>query len=236
MSPRFLARRGAPWLACASIFLLAFPAHAGPGEGDDGRALPQDPAPPPPTIVAPVPAEAPAPPTTTAKKTEPKVANAQLQVASGPAALASTWRGDAAIAQSLKLGFRFKELIAIDALTRLGYGVIDDRVITYLSLGTTIYGRLGPVRPYGRLALVHQHEEPTTAVKNDPFGALFGVGDGIRHRGGVGSSLGVDVTVAKGQSAAFILGADANSTWFPDPRGPTFYFGGGLWAGLDYTL
>ncbi len=160
----------------------------------------------------------------------------QRQIASGPAAQGSSWRGDAAIAQSLKLGFRFKELIAIDALTRLGYGIVDDRVLTYLSLGTTIYGRIGPVRPYGRLALVHQHEEPTSAVRNDPFGALFGVGDGIRHRGGVGSALGVDVIVAKGQSAQFVLGADMNGTWFPDPRGPAIYYGGGLWAGLDYTL
>lgn len=157
-------------------------------------------------------------------------------MASGPAAQGSSWRGDGVIAQSLKLGVRFKDLIAVDALTRLGYGTVDTRVLTYLSLGTTLYGRFGPVRPYGRLALVHQHEEPTSAVRNDPFGALFGVGDGIRHRGGFGASLGSDFIVARGKSVEFLLGADLNGTWFADPRGPALYFGGGLWAGLDYSL
>lgn len=163
---------------------------------------------------------------------------AEIQVASGPQVLGSSWRGDAALGQTFKLGLRFKELIAIDALTRVGYAAVDERMLTYVSLGTTVYGKLagGTLRPYGRLALVHQHEEPTSAVRNDPFGALFGVGDGIRHRGGFGSSLGMDVVVMKGMSSAFLLGLDLNGTWFPDPRGPALYYGGGLWAGLDYSL
>lgn len=160
----------------------------------------------------------------------------EVQVASGPVANGSTWSGDGSLSQSLKLGLRFKEVIAIDALTRLGYASVDERVLTYLSLGTTLYGRVGIARPYVRAALVHQHEEPTSAYRHDPVGALFGVGDGIRHRGGFGSSVGVDFVVAKGQRANFIVGADANGTWFPDPRGPSFYYGGGLWAGLDYEL
>lgn len=160
----------------------------------------------------------------------------EVQVASGPVANGSSWRGDGSVSQSLKLGLRFKEMIAIDALTRLGYGTVDDRVLTYLSLGSTLYGRIGVARPYVRVAVVHQHEEPTSAVRNDPFGALFGVGDGIRHRGGLGSSLGADFVVAKGRRAELVVGLDANGTWFPDPRGPSLYYGGGLWAGLNYGL
>lgn len=160
----------------------------------------------------------------------------EVQVASGPAANGSSWRGDGALMQSLKLGLRFRDVIAVDALTRLGYGTVDDRVLTYLSLGATAYARLGRTRPYARLAFVHQHEEPTSAVRNEPFGAVFGVGDGIRHRGGFGSSVGVDVVVARGKKTNLLLGVDANGTWFPDPRGPSLYYGGGLWAGLDYAL
>lgn len=160
----------------------------------------------------------------------------ELQIATGPGGYGSSWRGDGAIAQSFKLGFRFADIVAVDALTRLGYATVDQRVVTYLSLGTTIYGRLGRVRPYGRLALVHQHEEPTTAVSDDPFGALFGVGNGIRHRGGFGSSLGLDVPVYTDKKAEFVLGAEATGTWFPDPRGPAIYYGGSLWAGLNYEL
>jgi hypothetical protein len=161
----------------------------------------------------------------------------EVQVASGPVANASSWRGDGSVSQSLKLGLRFKEFISIDALTRLGYATVDDRVLTYLSLGSTIYARIGHVaRPYVRLALVHQHEEPTSAWRNDVFGALFGVGDGIRHRGGFGSSLGCDFIVHRGPRTELVLGLDANGTWFPDPRGPNVYYGGGLWAGLNYGL
>lgn len=160
-----------------------------------------------------------------------------MQLATGPAAQASSWRGDASISQSLRLGARFGDLVAIDLLGRLGYANVDTRLLTYVSLGGTLYGRLGrDVRPYVRLAFVHQHEEPLSAVRNDPFGAVFGVGDGIRHRGGFGTSLGADLVVARDARTQVVLGADVNGVWFPDPRGPTLYAGGGLWIGVDYSL
>jgi len=160
----------------------------------------------------------------------------EIQIATGPGGYASSWRGDSQVSEGFKLGFRFADIVSIDALTRLGYANVDHRVVTYLSLGTTIYGRIGRVRPYGRLALVHQHEEPTSAVRDDPFGALFGVGNGIRHRGGFGSALGVDVPVYTEKKAEFVLGIDMSGVWFPDPRGPNLYAGGSLWAGLNYGL
>lgn len=168
----------------------------------------------------------------------PEALAAEIQVASGPQVQGSSWRGDTSLAQSLKLGARFENIIAIDALVRLGYATVDERVLTYISVGATLYGSLarGRVRPFGRLSAVHQHEEPMAAFRHDAFGALFGVGDGIRHRGGFGSSLGMDVIVSKGRATEFLFGADANGTWFPDPRGPSIYYGGGLWAGLNYSL
>jgi len=172
-----------------------------------------------------------------APRSEPaRRSSTEIQIATGPGAFASSWHGDGAVAQSLKLGLRFVDAVSIDALTRLGYGAVDERVLTYLSLGATIYGRIKVVRPYVRLALVHQHEEPTSAVRDDPFGALFGVGNGIRHRGGFGGSLGVDVPVWKKDRTEFVLGIDGTTTWFPDPRGPNLYYGGSLWAGLNYGL
>ena len=166
----------------------------------------------------------------------PEKRSLEFQVATGPGAYASSWHGDAQVGQALKLGFRFADLVSVDALTRLGYATVDDRVITYLSLGTTIYGRIKRVRPWARLALVHQHEESTSAVRDDPFGALFGVGNGIRHRGGLGSAVGFDVSVYTDKKAEFVLGADVSGVWFPDPRGPNLYGGGSLWAGLNYSL
>jgi hypothetical protein len=160
----------------------------------------------------------------------------EIQGAVGGGGILSDWRGDGGVGSSLRIGYRFADLIAIDALTRLGYSTVDKRVITYLSLGSTIYAKIGPLRPYGRLALVHQHEEPTTAVKEDPFGALFGVGDGIRHRGGFGAGLGADLPFRRDGSLEWTVGADLTGTYLPDPRGPRWYAMLGLYIGANYTL
>lgn len=160
----------------------------------------------------------------------------EIQLASGPGVYASSWRGDGSFSQGLRLGYRFADLVAIDLLGRLGYGTVDERMITYVSLGGTIYGRLGRVRPYARLAFVHQHEEPLPGVAEDPFGAIFGVGDGIRHRGGFGTSLGLDVPVAKSGKTELTLGFDVSGSYFPDPRGPQLYGGGSLWLGLNFGI
>ena len=168
----------------------------------------------------------------------PSTAHAiEAQVATGPVANGSNWRTDGALSQSLKLGIRFADIASIDAVSRFGYATVDDRTLTYLSLGSTLYGRIGGfARPWVRLALVHQHEEPVSAWRADAFGALFGVGDGIRHRGGFGASVGSDFVVHRGPRTEMVMGLDLNGTWFPDPRGPTLYYGGGLWTGLNYSL
>jgi hypothetical protein len=160
----------------------------------------------------------------------------EIQVAAGPGVYGSTWRGDSTVGSALRLGYRFADLVAIDYLGRLGYGSVDDRVITYLSLGATLYGRIWKTRPYVRLAFVHQHEESTPSVKDDPWGAMFGVGDGIRHRGGVGSSVGLDVPLYKTKPIELVLGADASGVYFPDPRGPKLYAGGSLWLGMNFGI
>jgi len=160
----------------------------------------------------------------------------EIQVATGPGVYGSSWRGDSSFGQALRVGYRFGDLIAIDTLGRLGYGTVDERVITYLSLGGTLYGRIGKLRPYLRLAVVHQHEEPMPGVRDDPFGAVFGVGDGIRHRAGFGSGLGFDYPIQKVKSTELVVGVDTSGVWFPDPRGPKLYAGGSLWLGLNFGI
>lgn len=160
----------------------------------------------------------------------------EIQLASGPGVFGSSWRGDSSFGQALRIGYRFGDLVAIDTMSRLGYGSVDDRVITYLSLGGTLYGRIWKLRPYVRLAFVHQHEEPTPGVRDDPFGTVFGVGDGIRHRGGFGSSLGLDYPVFKKNKTEMTIGLDTSGVWFPDPRGPKLYAGGSLWVGVNFGI
>ena len=71
----------------------------------------------------------------------------EVQLAAGPGVYGSSWRGDSTFGQALRLGYRFGDIFAIDSVGRLGYGSVDDRVITYLSLGGTLYGRIWKLRP-----------------------------------------------------------------------------------------
>jgi hypothetical protein len=159
-----------------------------------------------------------------------------IQLATGPGGMASTWRGDGGVAGGIRIGARFIDLFSIEFIGRLAYSTVDERSLSYFGLGGTLYGRLGPVRPFARIAVVHQHEETVAALKNDLGGALLGIGDGIRHRGGFTWSLGADMPIGRRGPTQFFVGFDALASVFPDPRGPSWYFGGGGWVGINYGL
>ena len=148
----------------------------------------------------------------------------------------SEWRSDAAVWGGLGLGYRFFDLVGIYALGRLGYGAVDQRMLTLLAIGAQIWGRLGPTRPYARIAFIHQHEEPIPAVEENVGGAVFGVGDGIRHRGGAEGALGVDWTFHKDLPWSFFANAELSFAGFPNSSGPGWYILGGLGLGVHYTL
>ncbi len=159
-----------------------------------------------------------------------------IQLATGAGGMASTWRGDGALAGGIRLGVRFIDLFSIEFVGRLAYATVDQRTLAYFGAGGTLYWRLGPVRPFARIAIVHQHEETVAALKSDAGGALLGIGDGIRHRGGFSFALGADMPIGRRGPTQFFVGFDALATVFPDPRGPSWYFGGGGWVGLNYAL
>lgn len=148
----------------------------------------------------------------------------------------SEWRSDAAVWGGLGLGYRFLDLIGVYALGRFGYGSVDERMLTLLAIGAQIWGRLGPTRPYARVAFIHQHEEPIPAVEQNVGGAVFGVGDGIRHRGGAEGAIGVDLTFFKTAPWSFFANAEVSFAGFPNSSGPGWYMLGGLGLGVHYTL
>lgn len=148
----------------------------------------------------------------------------------------SEWRSDAAAWGGLGLGARFLDLIGIYALGRFGYGSVDQRMLTLLAIGAQIWGRLGPTRPYARIAFIHQHEEPIPAVEQNVGGAIFGVGDGIRHRGGAEGALGVDWTFYQKLPWSVFANAEASFAGFPNSSGPGWYILGGVGLGIHYTL
>ena len=109
-------------------------------------------------------------------------------------------------------------------------------MLTLLAIGAQIWGRLGPTRPFARLAFIHQHEEPIPAVEQNVGGAIFGVGDGIRHRGGAEGALGVDWTFHTRKEWSFYSTAEASFAGFPNSSGPGWYVLGSLGLGVQYTL
>jgi hypothetical protein len=159
-----------------------------------------------------------------------------FQLALGASALGTDWEGDAAGYGSLKLGFRFVDIVGIYALGRSGYGAVDDRLLTQLSLGAQLWAHLGPVWPYARLGFLHQHEESLSVVAGDYGSALFGVGDGIRHRAGGELAIGLDVPFWQRDDLSLFAGGEACAFLFPDGIGPTVYAGASLSIGLSYEL
>jgi hypothetical protein len=138
---------------------------------------------------------------------------------------------------SLKLEYRFIDLVGIYLAGQEGYAWVDDRMLTLVTIGGQMWGRIGPVRPYGRIGFLHQHEESLSVVAGDFFAAAFGVGDGIRHRSGVEAGLGVDVPVwEKKDAVQLYVVVDGSAKIFPDDLGPKVYGGGGLAFGSNFMI
>lgn len=161
---------------------------------------------------------------------------ADFQLELGADAAGSEWRGDFTGSGSLKLGFRFIDLLGFYFQGREGYGLVDQRMITQLALGGQIWGRLGPTRPYARLAALHQHEESLSVVAGDVGTMLLGIGDGIRHRFGGELGVGLQVPFWKKRDLQFFAGVDVYAKLIPDDLGPLVQAGGGLSLGLNYAL
>jgi hypothetical protein len=160
----------------------------------------------------------------------------EIQLSALAGAQGSAWRGDAAGFVGLRLGFRFDDIAGPYVMFRAGYANTDERILELLEIGGQVWARLGITRPYLRFGLVHQHEEPWAAVKGDLFGALVGVGDGIRHRFGFDGALGVDIPFKQYKSFQFHATLEGILSGFPDPKGPAVYGGAAVGIGFNYGL
>jgi len=148
------------------------------------------------------------------------------------------WRGDGAVPSAqLRLAYRFPFGVGPVLLTREGYARVDQRLLTLLSFGAQGWLKLDGFRPYARVAWAHQHEESWAFAKEEPFGVLFGVGRGIRHRGGLDFGLGVDVPVARSKGVTWLVSGEAWTDWLfaSESPGPTYYAGGTVGFGLDWS-
>lgn len=161
----------------------------------------------------------------------------QLQVESSVSVTKTEWRGDVGGLSALKIALAPTDWLGIYFLGRLGLASVDERMLTLVTFGAQVWplGR-GEIAPYLRAAIAHQHEETLSVVANEPAGALFGIGDGIRHRGGLEAGVGLDLTLFQADGFGVYGTIGATFDWFYDPRGPAVYAGGGLGLGLTYDL
>lgn len=142
----------------------------------------------------------------------------------GLAAGSSDWSGDPVSYGALKLGLRLFRVVTPFLQGRLGYGVIDQRSLIFLSIGVQ-GGFLLKERYYPRavLAFVHQHEESVAAVADHTFEAALGIGGGIRHRAGVQMGLGLDIILRRTATYELSVGPEATAVYLTYSSGPTWY-------------
>ena len=62
------------------------------------------------------------------------------------------------------------------------------------------------------------------------------IGDGIRHRGGLEGAVGLELPLAADGDLEVFASIEGSTRWFYDPRGPHWYWGGGLALGMSYAL
>ena len=148
----------------------------------------------------------------------------------------SSWPGDPAILSELRLGFRFMETGALYVQSGLGYAPVNQRELVQIAFGGQLWLRVWKLKPFVRLAVIHQHEESTASWKNDFGESLLGIGNGIRHRAGAEAALGMDFPFYRSQKVEIDGSIEASSPWYPDDRGPHFYVFGGLGLGVHYAL
>jgi hypothetical protein len=157
-----------------------------------------------------------------------------VQIVAGSQLQASTWRGDIASANFARFAYRFADLAGIYAHGRLGYATVDTRFLTQVSLGLQLWGKIAGLRPYVRLGGLHQHEETLSVIANNYLKAVFGIGDGIRHRAGGELGVGLEVPFFKRKNTTFFAGSDFSTQWFPDNLGPQWYWNVGTILGVSF--
>ncbi len=161
----------------------------------------------------------------------------ELDLNVGLQATTTEWPEDHGGGASLDLGYWFTEHFGVKFIGKEHYAVVDDRLMTYLSLNAAAHHELGRVKVTGAAGVVHQHEETRETLMEAPFSAALGIGDGIRHRAGgrAGVSLGVPVfAYSRGEG---YLAFDLDVTMFTeDTRGPRWMSSGGVSFGFTFDF
>jgi hypothetical protein len=149
----------------------------------------------------------------------------------------SDWSGDPVGYGALAVGMRFWGILTPFAEARVGGGRVDQRMLTFLSLG--IAGTIPvskKIAPRVFVGAVHQHEESLAVVAEEPFGALLGIGGGIRHRAGVQFGAGCDFRVYEKDRFVLTIGPELRGAYLTYSSGPSWYGQIGVAANGHFRL
>ncbi|MSQ82592.1 MAG: hypothetical protein EXR77_06695 [Myxococcales bacterium] len=136
----------------------------------------------------------------------------EVQGEVGANAVTSTWQGDGGGGGQLRLGTRFWQWLTVDFAGWTQYLRVDQRSTTGLTFGLAATLAGPRLRPTLRVYALHQHEEGLVSVKENPWGTLFGIGAGIRHRAGGGVQVSAEMPIAKARFGEWYAYFGANTT------------------------
>ena len=155
----------------------------------------------------------------------------------GVQATTTPWQGDHGGGSVLELGYWFLPWVGVSYIGKEQYATIDERFMTYLSLNAAFRTGAGPFRLTGTLGAVHQHEETRSAVDAQPLEALFGVGDGIRHRSAGRTGVQIAYPIWDYGRGTMYVALDLDVTKFMDmDKGPSWMTSGGISVGATYDF
>ncbi|HEY5948221.1 MAG TPA: hypothetical protein VIV40_22145 [Kofleriaceae bacterium] len=161
----------------------------------------------------------------------------ELDLDLGLQATTTGWPDDSGGGPTLDASWWFRPWLAASFIGKEQYASVDDRMLSYFSVNAAVRHPLGPLRLTGSLGLVHQHEESRAAIMEQPVQALFGVGDGIRHRMGSRAGFSLGLPFSTHGHGDYFFALDVDGTVFADEdRGPRWMTSAGLSIGFTYDF
>jgi hypothetical protein len=161
----------------------------------------------------------------------------ELDMGLGLQATTTGWPDDNGGGPVLDASWWFRPWIAATFVGKEHYATVDDRFMSYFSVNGAVRHDLGPLRLTGSLGVVHQHEESRAAIMEQPVQALFGVGDGIRHRMASRAGFSLGLPLSSHSHGDYFVALDIDGTVFADSdRGPRWMSSAGLSLGFTYDF
>ena len=156
-----------------------------------------------------------------------------LEIGAGLEGQRTSWEENSG-SGTLKVAYGWGQWSAY-VLNQLGYAQVDRRVLQHLEVGAEFRMSLPWTHPFVRLGAVHQHEITSEYLSHDKT-SLLGVGDGIRHRGGLALGVGTKIFLGRHERGDFYATLEATGDILAGAVGPKLSFGFGAALGFSYDF